>query len=177
MFYSYILSDKQLLDNSFPRWMKIEENSTQPAKRLAFIPNFTSSTPSSTSLNKISSQAKEKGEKNAETTILKACKRCKTNFNLIDTSSTKKYSTSNSECVYHWGKLRSIRVNKAVEQRYSCCSGGINSDGCELGKHVYDGDYDGHGTGIVNIIQQRLWLSEQILCLKVLLHVILGGKN
>ena len=44
------------------------------------------------------------------------------------------------ECVHHWGKLRSIRVDKIIEQKYSCCSGDSKSDGCQIGKHVYDGD-------------------------------------
>ena len=31
-------------------------------------------------------------------------------------------------------------MNKAVEQKYSCCSQDSKSEGCAIGKHVYDGD-------------------------------------
>jgi RNA exonuclease 1 len=36
--------------------------------------------------------------------------------------------------------LRAIRVNKFSEQKYSCCNSDTKSDGCQVGKHVYDGD-------------------------------------
>ena len=77
--------------------------------------------------------------------INQICKRCNKTFNLR--CKDLFYLTSNSECVFHWGKLRNVRVDKAIEHKYSCCSGGLDSDGCEVGKHVYDGDYNGNGNG------------------------------
>ena len=50
--------------------------------------------------------------------------------------------------MHHWGKLRNVRVDKSVVQKYSCCNGGPSETGCETGKHVYEGDYDGEGTGL-----------------------------
>ena len=155
LFYSYILNDKQLTDNSFPRWMT--SSSLEDAeKRLAYIPNFSkgSNQTTTTTTKKSLSTVTVSGE-----TIVKNCKRCKSTFHLISSDGrTKRYATSNSECVYHWGKLRSIWIDKSVEKRYSCCSGGLTSEGCEIGKHVYDGDYDGHGTGRSLIISFRNYI-------------------
>ena len=34
-------------------------------------------------------------------------------------------------------------VNKVIEQKFSCCNQDSKSEGCEIGKHVYDGnDYE-----------------------------------
>lgn len=135
MFYQYILTEKQLNDNSFPAWLSAQTELT--TQRLAFIPNFNSSVKNST-------EKKPSTDKVDSKLLTKTCKRCNGNFYL---HKDLIYYHGNSECVYHWGKLRNIRVNKALEQKYSCCSSGPNSIGCEEGKHVYDGDYDGHGRG------------------------------
>ena len=157
MFYSYILNEKQLTDNSFPKWMPDSDNETDSTKRLAFIPNFTKSqqTPMSKTSQSASQSKQQTTPRPADSTpgiltassLVNNCKRCRSTFTLIQVGKLKRYSSTNSECVYHWGKLRSMRFDKSVEQRYSCCSGGLGSDGCEVGKHVYDGDYDGNGTG------------------------------
>lgn len=153
MFYSYILTETQLDSNSFPSWMTTVDNINIKTKsRLASIPNFKNSVLSkSTSNDKIkdsaiSSQQDEQSGENTDKYIVKICKRCNRPFQI--TSKSFIYSPSNSECVFHWGKLRSMRFNKTIEQKYSCCSGELNSEGCETGKHVYDGDYDGNGEGM-----------------------------
>lgn len=136
MFYAYVLSEKQLEDNSFPKWMQVNAQENYP--RLAYIPNFTQQSKNSTEKSAASSDSSR--------LLTKTCKRCTKNFYL--NSKDMSYAAENSECVYHWGKLRSVRVNKCLEQVFPCCSGGANSVGCEEGKHVYDGEYDGHGLGI-----------------------------
>ncbi|CAF0873432.1 unnamed protein product [Brachionus calyciflorus] len=134
MFYQYVLTEKQLEDNSFPKWLDNQNF------RLAYIPNFNT-------LNKNSTEKQlTQTQDNFDQKLLtKTCKRCNKNFYL--NSHDLSYYHGNSECVFHWGKLRNTRVNKSIEQKFSCCSGGSNSTGCEEGKHVYDGDYDGHGKG------------------------------
>ena len=121
--------------------------------RLACIPNFKNdSVAKLSSANKIN-ELKQNEESDNEANvpedldkyIIKKCKRCNRPFQI--TSKSFLYSPSNSECVFHWGKLRSTRFNKSIEQKYLCCSGDINSGGCETGKHVYDGDYDGNSEG------------------------------
>lgn len=137
MFCQYVLTDKQLDENSFPKWLD-----NQPAagkKKLAFLPNF-----NSTIKNSTEKQLKIPGESIDCKLLTKTCKRCNRNFYL---NSDLSYYEGNSECVFHWGKLRNVRVNKSIEQKYSCCSNGVNSHGCEEGKHVHDGEYDGHGKG------------------------------
>ena len=138
MFYQYILTDKQLEENSFPKWT---DNQQADKKRTAFIPNFNSVIKNSTE-----KQLKTPADITDSKLLTKTCKRCSRNFYL--NSADLSYYENNSECVFHWGKLRSTRVNKSIEQKYSCCSGGADSHGCEEGKHVYDGEYDGHGKGI-----------------------------
>lgn len=165
MFYKYVLNEKQLDENSFPKWMESNDK-----KRLAFIPNFstqsknissaintadkakTSTTKEATNeTSDDTTKEKEKSKQNTpvandkESLLTKKCKRCNRSFSIL--SKTMTYSTNNSTCVYHWGKLRNVRVNKVLEQKYSCCSGGNNEEGCMFGKHVYDGDYDGNGAG------------------------------
>ncbi|RMZ92893.1 RNA exonuclease 1 -like protein [Brachionus plicatilis] len=139
MFYQYILTDKQLDENSFPKWIESEQATK---KSLAFIPNFNSSAKNSTEKQ----LSKSGGPESAELKLVtKTCKRCTRNFYL--NSHDLSYYKGNSECIFHWGKLRNVRVNKSIEQKFSCCSEGANSHGCEEGKHVHDGDYDGHGKG------------------------------
>lgn len=134
---------------------------TNDKKRLAYIPNYSAQNKNISSASSTKDKAKdvtnEKGDNTAkdkqstpgasdkDSLLTKKCKRCNRTFHII--SKTMVYSTNNSTCVYHWGKLRNVRVNKALEQKYSCCSGGINEEGCMFGKHVYDGDYDGNGIG------------------------------
>ena len=138
IFYSYVLTEKQLEDNSFPKW--IDKNN----KKLACIPNM-SNTKKSTEAKKTDSQKATIAGLNTEI-VTHICKRCNRTFSLRAKDLT--YLTSNSECVFHWGKLRNVRVDKVIEHKYSCCSGGMDSDGCEVGKHVYDGDYNGNGNGL-----------------------------
>jgi RNA exonuclease 1 len=134
MFCKYVLNEKQLQDNSFPDWLKT--NNENNKKRLAYIPNFSNST----------DQLNKQLIKKVDSSILvKICKRCNKTFQLNSIDMT--YSSNNSDCVFHWGKIRNQRFNKLVEQKYSCCSNEANSEGCEVGKHVYDGDYDGNGIG------------------------------
>jgi RNA exonuclease 1 len=148
VFYSYILTEKQLEENSFPSWMTTVNNIDGKSKgRLACIPNFknTSVTKSSLSDKPKQDDSKTDIKDDVDKFIMKSCKRCNKTFQI--TSKSFLYSPSNSECVFHWGKLRSMRFNKSIEQKYSCCSGDLNSGGCETGKHVYDGDYDGNSEG------------------------------
>lgn len=147
MFYSYILTEKQLEENSFPKWMISGEEG------LVYIPNFKKSEAPMSSSKQQSKQPQQQQYVTSTTgdssssILLKNCKRCRSTFTLLQVGNLKRYSSTNSECVYHWGKLRSIRFDRTLEQRYSCCSADVGSDGCEVGKHVYDGDYDGQGTG------------------------------
>ncbi len=152
MFQAYILTDAQLDENSFPKWMT---NNNQTA----YIPNFTSQKAISdkfsekSSLNKSDASTKYKLDNRNKPSVectssqiaTKVCKRCTKTF-YINTADMS-YMNSNSDCVYHWGKLRNVRFNRVIEQKYFCCSGSCSSEGCEVGNHVYDGDYDGHGQG------------------------------
>ena len=132
-------------------------NTSKTKTRLACIPNFNSQSTKTSSSDKTSKSAAEteSGQSTkeeeaaaaaADVFVAKICKRCNRPFQI--TSKSYIYSPKNSECVFHWGKLRSTRFNKQIEQKYSCCSGEINAEGCETGKHVYDGDYDGNGEGL-----------------------------
>jgi RNA exonuclease 1 len=159
VFYSYILTEAQLDENSFPTWQTTVNNiNTNKPERLACIPyfksNFTNKTSSSdkdtkkdTSLTIASIIESDSQESSIDKYTTKICKRCQKTFQI--TSKSFIYSPSNSDCVHHWGKLRTQRqYNKAIEQRYSCCSGSSGDSGCETGQHVYDGDYDGNGEGL-----------------------------
>ena len=149
MFCKYILNEKQLQDNSFPDWLKSTNPDINNKKRLAYIPNFSNS----------NDQLNKQLHKQVDSSILvKICKRCNKTFQLNSVDMT--YSSKNSECVFHWGKIRNQRFNKVVEQKYSCCNHDANSEGCEVGKHVYDGDYDGNGIG-TNISDYVETLEDQ----------------
>lgn len=136
MFCNYVMTDKNLEDHSFPNWMN--ENT-----KLAFIPNFQNKI--TNPANKLDEAKKIKSELANAQLLTKLCKRCSRTFVL-----TKEldYPNSNSECIHHWGKLRNVRVDKSIVQKYFCCNGEANETGCEVGMHVYDGEYDGHGTGM-----------------------------
>ncbi len=156
LFATFLLTEKQLEENSFPKWIQSHLN-------IAHIPNFTCQSKNisdkfceKANQNKAINVGKYKldnrnhpalaSTNNSSTNIsTKVCKRCSGLF-YIDQNSMA-YLASNSECVFHWGKLRNVRFNRTAEQKYSCCGGGSGSEGCEHGNHVYDGDYDGHGTG------------------------------
>lgn len=144
MFCIYVMSESELDANSFPKWIKTP--STE--KKLAMIPNYQAN--KIASANKLDEAKKQHAQKQAlkqePNMITKLCKRCSRTFML--TSKDLKYLSSNSDCVHHWGKLRNVRVDKSVVQKYSCCNGGSSETGCETGKHVYEGDYDGEGTGL-----------------------------
>lgn len=143
MFCTYIMSEDHLDTHSFPRFM--EQDSLA---KLAMIPNFQSK--SSAPANKLDEAKKQHAQKMAlkqePNMITKLCKRCSRTFML--SARELKYLSVNSECVHHWGKLRNVRVDKSVVQKYMCCNGGPNETGCEVGKHVYEGCYDGEGTGM-----------------------------
>ena len=139
IFYSYILTEKQLEENSFPKWL---DNDNTNQKKLVIIPNLQQQ-----HTKKLGSDAKQvSATKTNEQINNQICKRCNKTFQLR--AKDYFYLTSNSECVFHWGKLRNVRVDKAIEHKYSCCSGGMDSQGCDTGKHVYDGIYNGNGNGL-----------------------------
>jgi RNA exonuclease 1 len=161
MLQKYILTEDQLDQYSFPKWMdrtKNDTNNRKNSQRLAFIPNYNQTKNSANivltgSANQVNTTNKDNttttttNDINNVNTLIKSCKRCDKNFHLIlrDLSYA---AEKNSECIYHWGKLRKIRFNNSIEDKYSCCNRQANSDGCMIGKHVYDGDYDGNGLGI-----------------------------
>jgi len=135
------MSEKQLSEHSFPIWMSNESNIK--SKKLAMLPNFQ---PVKMNLNlDDSSRKKDSSSIKSESQLIKQCKRCNKTFKLM--AGNLSYLASNSECVHHWGKLRNVRVDKSIVQKYFCCNGGSNETGCEVSKHVYDGEYDGNGIG------------------------------
>jgi len=142
LFKKYALNDKQFEENGFPT-----EHPANP--KLALVPSRQQKTKAAVSLaSKYSTQKMEKGKNGTSSTIseekflfeviseVKKCKRC---LKMFTVTKDGKYMAK-EDCVHHWGKLRSIRVNKVIEQKYSCCSADSKSDGCQIGKHVYDGD-------------------------------------
>ena len=143
MLAAYVLTDEQLDANSFPRWMEDDNQHL-----LAFIPTKSGGggQKSSTSLDDVTTASSSSSSSSSDQLLTRVCKRCSKSFYL--TVAKLAYASAlNTECSFHWGKLRNTRFNKsAVEQRYSCCNGEAHAVGCELGKHVYDGDYDGHGS-------------------------------
>jgi RNA exonuclease 1 len=159
-----VLTENQLEENSFPKWMP------NSGHKLALIPNFVTKKNISDKFSENSNANKSHSEASSAKYKLdnrnkphtasstssnespassqistKVCKRCSKTFYI--NSADMSYMSANSECVYHWGKLRNVRFNRVVEQKYFCCSGSCNSEGCEVGNHVYDGEYDGHGQG------------------------------
>ncbi len=143
MFMSYVMSQDQLAEHSFPTWMPTSENS----KKLAMLPNFQAAKSTSSlddSVMKRDSRSVN-SESQQQQVLTKQCRRCNKTFKL--TARSLSYLDSNSECVHHWGKLRNVRVDKSIVQKYFCCNGGSNETGCEVSRHVYDGEYDGNGTG------------------------------
>ena len=142
MFYAYVLNEKQLEENCFPQWMSTTADVNNKNSRVAFIPNYNSKKSANIDqqINIMNATINTNG------VVTKLCKRCNKTFNI--NTKDMSYLSTNTECVHHWGKLRNVRVNKVLEQKYSCCSGDMNSDGCEVGKHVYDGDYDGDCVGV-----------------------------
>lgn len=150
-------------------------SSSSTTNRLAFIPNF-SATKSlgdkfseNANQNKAASTASpdkykldnrktqhvksesQQVEIEDSNVSIKRCKRCSSTFYINPKDMS--YLSTNSECVFHWGKLRNVRFNKIVEQKYTCCGGGCASEGCEVGKHVYDGDYVGNGTNLAGYVE------------------------
>jgi RNA exonuclease 1 len=129
--------------------------STTESLNLAFIPQFNGNNNSSSIKKSSYSLVNQKNPLNTSSTNIKLsisdenlnkiCKRCNKTFHI--SAKSMLYSNENSQCIYHWGKLRNVRFNKLTEQKYSCCSGEVNSSGCQVGRHVYDGEYDGYGTG------------------------------
>lgn len=142
MFCTYVMTEEQLETHSFPKFMQSDTKN-----KLAMIPNFQSK--SSAPANKLDASKKQNSQKMAlkqePNVVTKLCKRCSKTFML--SAKDIKYLSVNSECVFHWGKLRNVRVDKSVVQKYNCCNGGPTETGCEVGKHVYEGTYDGDGTG------------------------------
>jgi len=163
IFYSYILTEKQLEENSFPKWFdntaSINETQTNQQKKLAIIPNLNPSQQTK-KLDNIKKLATTPNDQTAAI-MNQTCKRCNKTFQLR--SKDYFYLTSNSECIFHWGKLRNVRVDKAIEHKYSCCSGGMDSQGCDTGKHVYDGIYNGNGNGLnlTGYVQVSLLSNEE----------------
>ena len=157
MFFKYVLTEQQLEDNGFPNWVVASTGS----QRLAYIPNYHQNKVTNNYLSaKKDKQSKEvngseNGKASTASTLIRECKRCKSTFKLL--LKDMSYYPDNSQCVYHWGKMRNQRFNKAIESKYLCCSGGTGSEGCEIGKHVYDGEYDGYGTGtnIIGYVETR----------------------
>ncbi|XP_056641445.1 uncharacterized protein LOC130448201 isoform X1 [Diorhabda sublineata] len=63
------------------------------------------------------------------------CCRCETKFYTTETE----YMTQEG-CVYHWGKLQSVFVDRKPQVAYSCCSRSAGTPGCTEGKfHVWNG--------------------------------------
>ena len=158
MFMTYVMSDKQLDEHSFPKWMQQESTnmtSNNGKKKEAMLPNFQPS--KTTPTHNIDSYKKPqiceintslvKAENYSDEVLTKQCRRCNKTFQLM-ARDLSYVSSRNSECVHHWGKLRNVRVDKSIVPKYFCCNGGANETGCEVSKHVNDGEYDGHGTGM-----------------------------
>ncbi|XP_068082191.1 RNA exonuclease 1 homolog [Anabrus simplex] len=68
----------------------------------------------------------------------RSCARCSKTY-FID---KRGLQVKEDQCVYHWGRVFQMRVQRAWEGRYSCCDTPPDSDGCALAQcHVSDG-YD-----------------------------------
>lgn len=69
----------------------------------------------------------------------KVCCRCGAEYKVSANGSCVR----KEECNYHWGRLRRQKVSGAWETIYSCCSGAVASQGCQVAKqHVQDGRKD-----------------------------------
>lgn len=69
--------------------------------------------------------------------IEKQCVRCQQSFLVTESG---EYLTT-EECCYHWGKLLQIYIaGKGLISQYSCCNGGVESNGCSYNPlHVWTG--------------------------------------
>ncbi|KAL5022236.1 hypothetical protein ScPMuIL_001391 [Solemya velum] len=107
---SFLLNETQLRENGFPR----------PSTESGGIATFYSE----------NMKAKQSSEVQQ-----KVCIRCGTRFYLYPNG---KYAKT-EECLHHWGKAWKKRVDRAIESRYNCCQGDLDSRGCQLAKgHVHE---------------------------------------
>ncbi|PCH41072.1 hypothetical protein WOLCODRAFT_69616 [Wolfiporia cocos MD-104 SS10] len=72
----------------------------------------------------------EGGAQPADEGAVKTCERCAQPFMV-------KRKEEADECVYHWGKAFSNKVNGEKRRLYTCCSRPSESEGCERGPHVF----------------------------------------
>lgn len=60
-------------------------------------------------------------------------------------------------CVYHWGRVLSIRVQGGWQVRYSCCNAPMGATGCKVAKqHVQDGRKD-YLHGFAKTFRKKDW--------------------
>ncbi|GBE79712.1 ribonuclease H-like protein [Sparassis latifolia] len=70
------------------------------------------------------------GERSSEEGSIKTCERCRQQFKV-------KRAEEADECVFHWGKPYSSKVNGERRRLYTCCSRSMDDEGCERGPHVF----------------------------------------
>ncbi|KAH9844275.1 ribonuclease H-like protein [Rhodofomes roseus] len=74
----------------------------------------------------------EGGSRPSEEGSVKTCERCSTAFKV-----KRREDASMDECIYHWGKAFSTKVNGEKRRLFTCCSRPADSEGCERGPHVF----------------------------------------
>ncbi|XP_061093910.1 RNA exonuclease 1 homolog [Conger conger] len=66
----------------------------------------------------------------------KVCCRCGAEYKITPNGNCVR----KEECCHHWGRLRRYKAAGGWETQYSCCSGAVGSQGCQVAKqHVQDG--------------------------------------
>jgi len=70
------------------------------------------------------------GDRPSEEGSVKKCERCQEPFQV-------KRKTEADQCIYHFGRPRSNRVNGERQTIYSCCSRSKEDTGCSTGPHIF----------------------------------------
>ncbi|VDP41393.1 unnamed protein product [Soboliphyme baturini] len=68
--------------------------------------------------------------------LRRTCCRCGAPF---EVTADWRYSSRDTECIFHYGRPWKKREGGVIETRYNCCQGDLNSSGCSMAKfHVTD---------------------------------------
>uniref|UniRef100_T1JBB2 C3H1-type domain-containing protein n=1 Tax=Strigamia maritima TaxID=126957 RepID=T1JBB2_STRMM len=121
----YILTKEQLDENGFPR-----QHPTEPGKAIIL---------------------KQDPKKKAQDLTDRICCRCGTRFKVT----LKGVYLNREECVYHWGRAHKRRVAGTLDNRYNCCQGDLESEGCCVSQlHVSENVQYDNLRGFVTTMQK-----------------------